>query len=261
MPNTGPGRALLRYGSWALVTGSTAGIGREFASQLAAAGFNVALLARDADQLRAQCRELASAWNIEAVAIPCDLGDAGYLSVITAATDTLPIAFFVNNAGAASYHGRFLDRTAQQLEDCLHLNTAVQLRLIQHFATRMAAANGGAIIQVSSIAGHMALPFMAEYSASKAYQLTLGEALHYELKDHRIDFLTLSPGATRSRRVNYGMAPAPVVEAALAALGRQPSVIPGWRNKWSAFKHRYLKSRRAAVRSMGEFQRTQLRQK
>lgn len=261
MPGTGPGSALLRYGSWALVTGSTAGIGREFASQLAEAGFNVALLARDADQLQAQCQELASAWNIEAVAIPCDLGDAAYLSVIAAATDTLPIAFFVNNAGAASYHGPFLDRSVQDMEDCLHLNTTVQLRLIQHFATRMAAANGGAIIQVSSIAGHMALPFMAEYSASKAYQLTLGEALHYELKDHRIDFLTLSPGATRSRRVSYGMAPAPVVRAALAALGRQPSVIPGWRNKWSAFKHRYLKSRRAAVRSMGEFQRTQLKQK
>ena len=250
---------MLRYGSWAMVTGSTAGIGRAFASELAAAGFNVALLARDAGQLQAQCRELASAWDIEAVAIPCDLGKPDYLPTITAATDALPIAFFVNNAGAASYHGRFLERSAQDMEDCLNLNTAVQLRLIQHFATRMAAAHGGAIIQVSSIAGHMTLPFMAEYSASKAYQLTLGEALYYELKDHRIDFLTLSPGATRSRRVSYGMEPTPVVRTALAALGRQPSVIPGWRNKWSAFRHRHLKSRRAAVHSMGAFQRTQLR--
>jgi hypothetical protein len=139
------------------------------------------------------------------------------------------------------------------------LNTLVQLRLIQHFAQRMAAAGRGAIIQVSSIAGHMPLPFMAEYSASKAYQLTLGEALHYELKDHNIDFLTLSPGATKSRRISYGMEPEPVVRAALAALGRQPSVIPGWRNKWSAFKHRHLQSRRAAVSSMGAFQRQHLK--
>ena len=247
-------------GSWALVTGSTAGIGREFAGQLAARGFNLALLARDAWQLETQCRELTSDWGVQARTVPCDLGSADYLSTIATATDGLAITFFVNNAGAESYHGRFLDRSAQQLEDCLRLNTLVQLRLIHYFAKQMAAAGGGAIIQVSSIAGHMALPFMAEYSSSKAYQLTLGEALHYELKDHNIDFLTLSPGATKSRRISYGMEPGPVVEAALAALGRQPSVIPGWQNKWSAFKHRHLKSRRAAVRSMGDFQRTQLRQ-
>jgi short-subunit dehydrogenase len=247
------------YDDWALITGSTAGIGREFASQLAAVGFNVALLARDAVHLEAQCRELASTWGIQTRAISCDLGDAHYLSVIAAATDGIAISLLVNNAGAESYHGRFLDRSAQELEDCLRLNTLVQLQLIQQFAKRMAAAGRGAIIQVSSVAGHMSLPFMAEYSASKAYQLTLGEALHYELKDHNIDFLTLSPGATKSRRISYGMEPAHVVRAALAALGRRPCVIPGWRNRWSAFRHRHLKSRRSAVKSMGEFQRAQLR--
>lgn len=247
-------------GEWALVTGSTAGIGREFAHQLAARGFNLALLARDRDALAAQCNDLATTHNIETRAVPCDLAAADYLDVITAATDKLPVSLLVNNAGAASYHGRFLQRTAEELEDCLRLNTRVQLRLIQHFAQRMAAAGGGAIIQVSSVAGHMSMPFMAEYSASKAYQLTLGEALHYELKDHNIDFLTLSPGATRTRRINFGMAPEPVVSAALAALGRQPCVIPGWRNRWSAFLHRHLTSRRAAVERMGRFQRTQLRE-
>ncbi len=254
-----PGNTLAKYGDWALITGSTAGIGREFARQLAAQRFNLVLLARNARQLEAQCQELASAWGIDCRALPCDLSDADYLSVIATATEGIPITFLVNNAGAASYHGRFLDRSPQELEDCLRFNTLVQLQLIHRFAQRMAAAGRGAIIQVSSIAGHMSLPFMAEYSASKAYQLTLGEALHYELKDHNIDFLTLAPGATKSRRISYGMDPAPVVQCALAALGRQPGVIPGWRNRWSAFKHRHLKSRRAAVNSMGDFQRAQLR--
>lgn len=253
-----PGNSLSQNGSWALVTGSTAGIGQEFASQLAALGFNLALLARSTEQLQIQCRELASTWNIETRAIPCDLNNTNYLPVVMAAIDDVSIAFFVNNAGAESYHGRFLDRSAQELEDCLRLNTLVQLRLVQYFAKRMAAAGRGSIIQVASIAGHMPLPFMVEYSASKAYQLALGEALHYELKDHNIDFLTLSPGATKSRRISYGMEPRPVVHAALAALGRQPSVIPGWQNRWSAFKYRHLKSRRAAVKSMGDFQRTHL---
>ncbi|MEZ5570904.1 MAG: SDR family NAD(P)-dependent oxidoreductase [Halioglobus sp.] len=248
-----------QYGNWALVTGSTAGIGREFASQLARAGCNLALLARDANSLETQCRELAATWGVQTSAVVCDLRDARYLSIIGDATASIDIGLLVNNAGAESYHGRFLDRSAQQAEDSLRLNTLVQLQLIQHFATRMAAAGGGAIIQVSSIAGHMSLPFMAEYSASKAYQLALGEALHYELSDHNIDFLTLSPGATKSRRISYGMNPTQVVNAALAALGQRPSVIPGWRNQWSAFKHRHLKSRRSSVASMGAFQRAQLR--
>lgn len=249
----------LRRGNWALITGSTAGIGREFASQLASRGLYLALLARNSKQLEAQCESLASTWGVETRAIACDLRDTQYLSNIAAVTGDLDIAVFVNNAGAESYHGRFLDRSIEDIEDCLRLNTSVQLRLIQHFAQRMASAGQGAIIQVSSIAGHMALPFMAEYSASKAYQLTLGEALHYEFKDHNIDFLTLSPGATKSRRVSYGMEPATVVRSALAVLGKQPTIIPGWRNQWSAFKHRHLKSRRGALKSMGMFQRAHLR--
>lgn len=254
------GNTMRKEGDWAFVTGSTAGIGREFASQLASRGFNLALLARDASALRSQCQELSSIWGIEARAIPCDLSDTDYLTIISAVTNEITFALFVNNAGAASYHGRFLDRSAQEVEDSLRLNTLVQIRLIHHFGKMMAWAGRGAIIQVSSIAGHMALPYMAEYSASKAFQLILGEALYYELKDHNIAFQVLCPGATKSRRVSFGMAPKEVVASALKALGHRPSVIPGWRNQWSAFKHRHLKSRRASIRSMGAFQRTQIKQ-
>ena len=133
------------------------------------------------------------------------------------------------------------------------------LAALRGFAEAMEARGHGGIIQLSSISGHMSMPFMAEYSASKAYQLALGEALHYELKDDGIDVLVLSPGATRSERVNFGMQPQPVVARALSQLGKRPSSIPGLANSWSAFKRRHLRSRKAAVEELGRFQRGQLK--
>ena len=144
------------------------------------------------------------------------------------------------------------------MEATLHFSVHVQLHLAHHFAGAMAERGRGGIIQVSSVSGNMPMPFMAEYSASKGYQLHLGESLHYELKDHGIDVLVLSPGATHSERINFGMQAAPVVGIALESLGKKPLVIPGWRNQWSVFKRRHLLSRKQMVKDLGDFQRGQL---
>lgn len=249
----------MKYGGWALVTGSTAGIGRAFASQLAQDGFNLALLARSLEDLEQQRHELEIRHGITVRPLPYDLGASDFLSRLSRDTRDLPIGFLVNNAGAPSYHGSLFERPDDDFEHSLRVNTLVQAQLIKHFGRLMAARQRGAVIQVSSIAGHIAMPFMAEYSAGKAFQLAFGEALHYELRDHNIDCLVVSPGATKSKRVTFGMEPQAVVREALSALGHRPSLVPGRRNRWSAFKHRYLRSRRASVREMGQFQRRRLK--
>lgn len=243
---------------WALVTGSTAGIGRAFCDHFAASAHNLFLLSRSEADLKQLGQELSDKWGIKTRYLACDLAQPELLSLIDVATTGLDISFLVSNAGSPSYHGRFFERTAQDFEESLRVNTLVQAQLIRHFGERMRARGKGAIIQVSSITGHITMPFMAEYSSSKAFQLSLGEALYYEFKDYGIDFLVLSPGATKSRRINFGMEANEVVAAAFKALGRQPSVIPGWRNCWSAFKNRHLRSRRRAIDQMGQFQRGQL---
>lgn len=251
---------LKAQGAWALVTGSTAGIGQAFCERLAESGLNLVLLSRSNEDLQHQRAALTARWGIEARCIPCDLSSPDLMSSLHEATCELDIGILVNNAGAPSYHGRFFERDAKKQDESLRVNTIVQVQLLRHFGRLMAARGKGAVIQVSSITGHIVMPFMAEYSASKAFQLALGEALYYEFKDYGIDFLVLSPGATRSRRVNFGMEPSVVVLEALNALGRQPSVLPGRRNRWTAFKNRHLRSRRRAISAMGDFQRRHLRE-
>ncbi|MBK8991424.1 MAG: SDR family NAD(P)-dependent oxidoreductase [Gammaproteobacteria bacterium] len=249
-----------RYGPWALVTGCSAGIGREFARQLAERGLDLVLLARREALLRTLAAELQRDFGIRTHVVVCDLARADFLADVVAGCADLPIGLLVNNAGAPSFHGRFLSRSPGEIERAMHFGVHVQVQLIRHFAAPMAARGHGGIIQVSSITGHMSMPFMAEYSASKAYQLTLGEALHYELRDHGVDVLVLSPSATRTERIGFGMEPAPVVAKALAALGKRPSVIPGWLNQWRAFRRRHLRTRRAALEELGAFQRGRLRE-
>ena len=247
-----------RYGPWALITGGSAGIGREFARQLAAQGLNLVLLSRREDLLNTAASELRDEFGVEVRPLACDLDRDDYLSQVTNACADLEIGLLVNNAGAPSFHGRFLSRKPEDMERTLHFGVHVQLQLIRHFAALMAPRGRGGVVQVSSISGHMSMPFMAEYSASKAYQLALGEALHYELKDYGIDVLVLSPGATRSERIDFGMEAEPVVARALSQLGKRPSTIPGLQNSWSAFKRRHFRSRRGSVEELGRFQRGRL---
>lgn len=246
-------------GSWALVTGSTAGIGRAFSEQLAELGLNLVLLSRSSKDLESQRIALIDQWKIQARCITCDLADANLLRKVDEATHDVDIGVLINNAGAPSYHGRLFDRDERLQDEALRVNTIVQVQLLRHFGRLMATRGWGSIIQVSSITGHIVMPFMAEYSASKAFQLAFGEALFYEFKDYGIDFLVVSPGATKSRRVSFGMEAEDVVTEALQALGRQPSILPGWRNKWTAFMNRHLRSRHRAIAAMGEFQRKNLR--
>ncbi|MBN7797076.1 SDR family NAD(P)-dependent oxidoreductase [Parahaliea mediterranea] len=247
-----------RYGPWAVVTGASAGIGREFARQLADLGLNLLLVARREPELAALARDLQQGHGILARVLATDLSQAEGLAKLLRTIDTLEVGLLVNNAGAPSFHGHFASRTWSAVADTLYFNTQVQLRLIHHLLPSLLERGRGGIIQVSSITGHTPVPYMAEYAACKAYQLALGESLHVELRDRGVDVLVLSPGATRSERVDFGMHPRPVARAAINGLGKLPSVVPGRLNRWSAFRFRHLDSRRRALWRMGRFQSRRL---
>ncbi|MDY0007849.1 MAG: SDR family NAD(P)-dependent oxidoreductase [Spongiibacteraceae bacterium] len=250
-----------RYGPWALVTGASAGIGAEFSRQLAARGLNLVLVARRADALQALAQELSSHYAIEASVLPCDLAAPEALGIIAAATDALEIGLLVNNAGAPSFHGHFVEREPAEVEQLVQFNTRVQVLLCHHFLRRMAGRRRGGLIQVASITGHVSMPFMVEYSAGKAYQLTLAEALHHEMQYWGVDCLALAPGATVSERISYGMPARRVVASALRNLGRVPSVIPGMRNRLRMFYLRQIRLRRGMVKVCGRFQYAHLKRK
>jgi len=231
-----------RFGPWALVTGASSGIGREFARQLAANGVNVALAARRRPVLDEVGRDLAARYGIEYRCLQVDLATSGFLRTITEATNDLDIGIVVSNAGDMVL-GAFLASTHDSLLDEIRVNAETHLSLTHHFGQRLARRGRGGILLVSSIAGLQPVPFVANYAATKAYTLALGEALHHELAPTGVNVTVLVPGATDTPMITrFGADQTPMrrmimpvqacVSDALAALAaNRPVRISGRMNR------------------------------
>jgi short-subunit dehydrogenase len=232
----------------ALVTGASAGLGVEFARRLSKRGFRLVLVARRKERLEQLASELG---NARAVAI--DLSKTGaaakLMADIAAAGDTVDL--LVNNAGFGLI-GRFAEREPERLREMIDLNCGALSELCRAVAPAMVERRSGRILNVASTAAFQPGPKMAVYFATKAFVLSLSEALHEELKPHGIAVSCLCPGPTRTEfgdvagfggnglfdRVAMD-APA-VVEAGLAGLDRNRAVVvTGWLNKLGAASTRF----------------------
>jgi short-subunit dehydrogenase len=200
-----------QFGPWAVVTGASSGIGREFAHQLAAAGINVMLVARRRAMLDDLAAALAGHYGIDSRATSADLSDPGALTLIADATADIDVGLLVSNAGAA-LPGLFLDSDLQTQRAILRLNTAAHLGLSHHFGGRLARRGRGGIILVSALGAIHGVPYMANSAATKAYVASLGAGLHVELAKRGVHVTVLHPGPTRT--------------PALAELGLDPDKMP-----------------------------------
>jgi uncharacterized protein len=180
------------YGPWALVTGASSGIGAEFARQAAANRINVVLLARNADRLNEAAAELEGRYGVQTRVVTVDLGRDGILEPISAATDDLDIGLVVSNAGAGN-PGPFISLPHDRLREIVQLNVTAHLDLAHHFGQRLAKRVRGGLVFVSAVAAAGGLPYMANDSATKAYSLNLGEALHAELRQAGVNVTVLVP--------------------------------------------------------------------
>jgi uncharacterized protein len=180
------------YGPWALVTGASSGIGEEFARQAAANGINVVLLARRAERLKEIAAELTARYDVQARVVAVDLGRDGILDPVAEATDDLGIGLVVSNAGAGN-PGPFISLPRERLREIVQLNVITHLDLAHHFGQRLAKRGRGGIVLVSAVAAAGGLPYMANDSATKAYPLNLGEALHVELRQAGVHVTVLVP--------------------------------------------------------------------
>ncbi|GAA3452428.1 SDR family NAD(P)-dependent oxidoreductase [Dactylosporangium matsuzakiense] len=184
-----------RFGPWALVTGASSGIGREFARQLAANGLNLVLAARRRPVLDDVGRDLAARHGVEYRCLPVDLAADGALDAVVDATDDLDIGLIISSTGDMVL-GEFLTTDRDDLLRELTLNAETHLGLSHHFGQRLSRRRRGGIMLVSSIAGLQPVPYVANYAATKAYLLTLGAAIHRELAPSGINVTVLTPGAT-----------------------------------------------------------------
>jgi short-subunit dehydrogenase len=231
-------------GRWALVTGASAGIGQAFARALARRGMHVALAARREDRLRDLAAELSSDHGVSTAVLPVDLAASGAAAALwtSAAADGRRIDLLINNAGFGA-RGAFLDTPLERQAEMVRLNCVAPMELM-HLAL---AGGSRGIVNVASIAGYQPIPWMAAYSASKAFLLTLSEAVAEEARGSGVRVLTVSPGpvatefqrvaGTRVSRKTLGIrTPEQVVDAALRALeSGDRTVIPGLPNRLSAF--------------------------
>lgn len=186
-------------GSWAIVTGASAGIGREFSTQLARRGINVVLVARRGELLASLAEALESEHAVAARPIALDLADAGAASRLLEAVAAAGIRprLLVNNAAVGRW-GRFEATGVESYERLLRLDTESVLKLCHAFLPLLERNAPSALINVSSPAALQPVPFMAAYAASKAFVHSFSLALHEEWRGRGVYVQTLVPGPTAS---------------------------------------------------------------
>jgi short-subunit dehydrogenase len=186
-----------------LITGASAGIGAELAREFARHGHALVLVARSKDKLAALKGELNAAHDTETLVIVEDLSRKGAAKAIAAELEErgVEIDILVNNAGVIDV-GPFADAATETLDNLVALNVAALTSLTSLMLPHMIERKFGRILNVASLAGFQPVPSMAAYAASKAYVLSLTEALSEELYGTGVKVTALCPGLTDTSMVS-----------------------------------------------------------
>ena len=226
----------------ALVTGASSGIGREIARQLSQMGYTVACCARSEEALVSLGEETEG----RCLPLAVDLSQQGASDTVHAfcLEHNLSVEVLVNCAGFGAV-GHHVRHTPGSLAEMCRLNVNTPSELCSLFGKDMRERRRGFILNVSSVAGFMPIPYFANYSASKAFLCSLSDSLHEELRPYGVNVCCLSPGPVRTRfhaRSNpnyagdekslFSLSAEQVAEAGLRGLfGGKRSVVPGFANR------------------------------
>lgn len=231
-------------GCTALITGASAGFGREFARQLAPQASTLILVARRRERLEELKAEVAR----PGLTVHCHVADLAdevqteaFLASLAASGER--VSFLINNAGLGD-HGLFESSEWTRVEAMIDVNIKALTRLTHALLPDLVRSGRGAILNVSSIVSLLPLPKMAVYAATKAYVTSFTEAIRAEVRGTGVTVTAVCPGPVDTEFFNVAErpegepSPAPelfkvsaeqVVREALDAVARdQPRVIPGW---------------------------------
>ncbi len=246
-----------QYGSWAVVTDASSGIGRALAIKVAEAGLNVVLVARRQDVLEELATELTSKYGVEIQVMAADLGQETAIDQVLANTQAIDVGLFIAAAGFGT-SGPFLMTSPEQELDMLNVNCRALMLMSLEFGQRFAQCGRGGMILLSSIVGFQGMPNAAHYAATKAYVQNFAEALQQELAPSGVDVLAAAPGPTNSgfaeragMKMGAALSPAEIAEPILGALGRKTTVLPGFLSKLLVYSLSTL-PRWARIRIMGQ---------
>ncbi len=231
----------------ALITGASSGIGEAYVRQLAASGYDLALVARREEKLRELAAKYTEQYGVQVDVIPADLTvDADIERVTQYIEEAENFAMLVNNAGFGRV-GFFAEIPLDVTLNMLKLHMEVAIRLTYAALAKMRPQHYGTIINVASMGAFTGLPNNATYNATKAFLMNFTEGIALEAKDDNVQVQVICPGFTRTEIFEVAgleetlnrvvppfawMSADEVVTESLAALARKKTiVIPGYWNK------------------------------
>ena len=197
----------------ALVTGASAGLGREFAIQLARRGYDLVIVARDEDRLRALAAELHQATGTSVELLRADLTNDVDVTAVVDRIDRGPLDVLVNNAGFGT-RGSLAKTSREGQEAMLRVHVLAMHRLTQAAVQLMVPAGRGSIINVASVASWLISPGNVNYNSTKAWQRVYSEGLALELHGKGVYVQALCPGYTHTEFHQRG--------------GMNKKSVPGW---------------------------------
>ncbi|MGH9452547.1 MAG: SDR family NAD(P)-dependent oxidoreductase [Terriglobia bacterium] len=245
-------------GKWALITGASAGIGRALAEELAAGGANLVLTARRRERLEELAGKLGAANGVNVEIVTADLAQATGPEEVFIFTEQKGIAvdLLVNNAGFGLY-GEFQGTKLASQLGMVQVNCAAVVHLTRLFLPQMVERHRGHILIVASTAAFQAVPYIATYAATKAFDLFFAEGLGEEVARYGVRVCALCPGPTATEFSEVAGTPKSkageklgvqearqVARAGLEGLAAgKTCVISGFKNQLGAQAHRFLPRR------------------
>ena len=224
--------------STVVITGASSGIGAELARGLGRRGFPLLLVARRRERLDELANEVGEEHSIAVEVLPLDLGEGQGRARLADRLRSEPIAGLCNSAGFGT-SGVFHELPVERESAEVTLNALALMELTHAALPGMVERGAGAVLNIASIAGFQPMPYMAVYSASKAFVQTFSEAVHEELHGTGVSVTALCPGPVptewaeiaHAERFSIPIAqvsPRDVAEAAIEGmLAGKRSVVPG----------------------------------
>ncbi|REJ80460.1 MAG: SDR family NAD(P)-dependent oxidoreductase [Bacteroidetes bacterium] len=235
----------------ALITGSSRGIGKAFAEELASRGYDLILAARTESDLIKIKTDLEQRYSVNVAYALADLckEDSVEQVINTVKQNASSLEILVNNAGYA-YWGKFNELDLRKQEEMMYVNMNLLVKLCHRLVPLMKTSRKSYILNVSSSSAYQAVPTIAVYCASKAFVLQFSRALRLELKNEKISVSCISPGPTETNfmeaagmnsptllknAAKFNMSPEKVARIGIEGLLKgKAEIIPGFLNQVQA---------------------------
>lgn len=223
-----------------LITGASSGIGEELARRFAARGDDLVLVARREHRLRILGEELRGLYGVDVDLLEADLSEADAAQLLWERLASREVETVVNNAGFG-LNGDIAALDPESMDEMVRLNCLALAGITSRFVKPMVDRGHGTIINVASTAACQPVPHFATYAASKAFVLSLTEALWAEVRPHGVRVMAVCPGPTeteffdragRSAKIGRMRSTGQLADSLFDALGRdRPSFVDGWLNR------------------------------